>query len=117
LLTFCLDIQNGEITGNVFESLSGLLLSSVTGMFEPINSENNLMTLFFAWPPTRVMMVGFTFRTAATGEILHFQGRFGAFASLDWLQKVLTPETRSNAQLLLTGPGDSDTGTGTGQQT
>jgi len=112
ILVFCLSIDQGMITGEVADGVTGQVLSLVKGTRESLgrlglDEASSLMTLNFSNGPARVMMSGVTF-------LRNFRGRFTSFvdAQVAAMGSVSEPGTASPFV-----PSDGDTGTGTGSQT
>ncbi len=117
VIVFCLNIENGIINGVVSDITSGepvALSSSVTGISQALSEIGleeppRVMTLYFTWGTSRVVLWGTTFRTGVTRRFL------GRFSALETQATDGGPE--SDELLAPAGLGDSDTGTGTGTQT
>ena len=110
-LIFCLRVEGGVVTGTVTDS-SGNPLSTdnrVTGrrMTASVPPDKECMDLNFRWDTSpiaiKVFLSGHVFVDSSLDK---FVGRFRAYRIGDSQQMVK-----------LLGPGDGDTGTGTGQQT
>ena len=111
-LVFRLSVDEGIITGEVSDGLSGEFLSSVNGTRQslgPLGLEDSasLMTLNYSKETSRAMMSGVIFER-------NFQGRFTCFGAEQFAAAGLS---RSLAVVLPQAGSDGDTGTGTGTQT
>ena len=111
-LVFCLSFDDGIISGEVADGISGDLLSDVSGKRESLGSLGldetaSLMTLNYRNGQTRVMMSGVTFEK-------NFRGRFTTYEAAEL---AATGPVSRLAVVLPQAGGDGDTGTGTGTQT
>ena len=111
-LVFRLSVDEGIITGEVSDGVSGQFLSEVNGTRQslgPLGLEESatLMTLNYSKETARVMMSGVIFER-------NFQGRFTCFGAEQFAAAGLS---RSLAIVLPQAGSDGDTGTGTGTQT
>jgi hypothetical protein len=111
-LVFRLSIDEGIISGEVSDGLSGEFMSTVTGTRQslgPLGLEDSasLMTLNYSKETSRAMMSGVIFER-------NFQGRFACFGAEQFAAAGLS---RSLAIVLPQAGSDGDTGTGTGTQT
>jgi hypothetical protein len=125
-LVFCLNAQNGVVTGEVSDGAEGQFLSTVTGEQSPLENVEDFgdlnfmfMSLNFKWGAADMVLSGLTFKTPETS---HFRGRFQATslngAPSNGTARALAGgavEVRALDELI--NPGNGDTGTGTGQQT
>ncbi|HET6976037.1 MAG TPA: hypothetical protein VFI24_06930 [Pyrinomonadaceae bacterium] len=111
-LVFCLSVDEGIITGEVSDGISGEFLSAVNGTRQSLgplglDESASLMTLNYSKETTRIMMSGVIFER-------NFQGRFTTFAA----EQPAAAGVSSNLAIVLPQAGsDGDTGTGTGTQT
>jgi hypothetical protein len=122
LLTFCLRFTGVAVTGRVSLDVEGelvLLDDRVRGTRKPIpvpEDPEGAMDLSFRWDDEteaiRVFLGGHVFKE---DEAVRFIGRFHAFATDEQFSAEGIEPGVQAARLL--GPGDGDTGTGTGQQT
>ena len=102
-LVFNLSIQNGVVSGEVWDGIERRFLSTVTGTHKPLpGTGNRFLALEFNWGNVKLALSGVTVETP---ETVLFTGRYKA-----------SRITASDTPTPLT-PGDGDTGTGTGQQT
>ncbi|HEV7745467.1 MAG TPA: hypothetical protein VGO56_10765 [Pyrinomonadaceae bacterium] len=112
VLVFSLNAQNEVVTGEVWHGVERRFLSKVKGTHRPLpRSEQLFMSLDFNWGKVNVALSGITDETP---ETVLFTGRYRASA--------LTGVASNGAEQSLAlqapaGPGDGDTGSGTGQQT
>ena len=112
-LVFRLDVQDGVVTGQVWEGVDRQFISTVTGTHEPLpDDEHWYMALVFTWGNVNMVLSGTTVKTP---ETIFFDGRYTASAASATLvarnSQIGMPSISSMA------PADGDTGTGTGQQT
>jgi len=125
-LVFCLNDDNGVVTGEVSNGTEAQFLSTVTGTHQALDQIEDFgglnfrfMSLNFKWGAADMVLSGLTFKTPETS---HFRGRFQATslngASSNGTARALdggAVEVRAFDELI--NPGNGDTGTGTGQQT
>lgn len=122
ILIFCFKFVNGVLTGTVTDANQQPLSTdtSVKGVIVGIGDLGttiptevmltDVLSFNFRWDqgtsPIRVSIAGFIYRDE---DLLKFAGRFRAIADPMGLA--------DNSRTLLLGPGDGDTGTGSGTQT
>jgi len=106
-LVFNLNIQNGVVSGEVWDGVEHQFLSTVTGTLKPLPGvENGFLALEFNWGNVSVALSGVTVETPDT---VLFSGRYRTSGS--------SQNTSIDMAETPMAPGDGDTGTGTGQQT
>ena len=109
-LVFSLDIQDGVVTGQVWNGVDREFLSAVNGTCKPVPGLNqSIVALEFQWGSVNMTLRG----TMVETDTVTFTGRYTASA-LTTLPT--TPSSRTDRPYLM-APGDGDTGSGTGQQT
>jgi hypothetical protein len=107
LLTFCLTINGGKITGTVNS------ITDVTGTHQLVISGVERITLSFRWGRTKIFAEGFIFLSASgLSKVLV---EFSALRP-DGVAPQQDAQAKASAIALLP-PDEGDTGTGTGQQT
>jgi len=112
-LVFRLDVQDGVVTGQVWEGIDRQFISTVTGTHEPLpDDEHWYMALVFTWGNVNMVLSGTTVKTP---ETIFFDGRYTASAASATL--VATNSQIGMLSISSMAPADGDTGTGTGQQT
>jgi hypothetical protein len=110
-LTFDIKLTNGVIDparSNVF--LSEMRLSPLSGTCQPVaNPDGIALTLFFTFDRIDVFMTGFTYPLGFT----RFRGCWFAKTHTGTLENEFDETLRA----MVLGPGNGDTGSGTGQVT
>jgi hypothetical protein len=110
-LTFDIKLTNGVIDpaqSNVF--LSDMRLSALSGTCQPVaDPDGTAMTLFFTWDRIDVFMTGFTYIKG----FKRFRGCWFAKTHTGALENEFDETLRA----IVLGPGNGDTGSGTGQVT
>jgi hypothetical protein len=111
-LVFDLNAQNEIVTGQVWDGVERRLLSKVKGTHKLLpGTEQSFMSLEFKWGNVNVALSGVTVKTP---ETVLFTGRFRAIALTG---AELNGNSARQEDPPPMGPGDGDTGSGTGQQT
>lgn len=104
-LVFRLDIQDGVVTGQVWNGVDREFLSAVTGTCKALPGLNqSIVALEFQWGSVNMTLRG----TMVETDTVTFTGRYTASAT--------TPPSQTDPPYSM-APGDGDTGSGTGQQT
>lgn len=108
-LVFSLDIQDGVVTGQVWNGIDREFLSAVSGTCKQLPDLNqSIVALEFQWGSVNMTLRG----TMVETDTVTFTGRYTASA----LTTLPTPPSRTDPPYRM-APGDGDTGSGTGQQT